>query len=89
MEDVKSVQYLIFPLVTLTKTNFILLYRAKKLRFMKFSKKGNPNKHILTERLNDINESKKNLITLQSIMTIKNPMKSLTKTFTMAQVFYI
>ena len=61
---------------------------GQKIKFMTFSKKTNSNKQILTERFNDM-ITKKNLITLQLIMTIKNSIKTLTKTFIMAQIFYI
>ena len=60
--------------------------QGNKIKFKIFSKKTNPNQHILTESLTEM-MSQEDLITLQAIITIKTLIK--TFTFTMAQIFYI
>ena len=60
--------------------------QGNKIKFKIFSKKTNPNQHILTESLNEM-MSQEDLITLQAIITIKTLIK--TFTFAMAQIFYI
>ena len=75
----------IFHSMTLTITSFIL--QGKKIKFTKFSKKTNSNEHILTERLNNMTNQKE--FDNPSAYYDYNPIKTLTKSFMMAQIFYI
>ena len=79
------IQNLFFHSMTLTITSFIL--QGKKIKFTKFSKKTNSNKHILTEHLNNMTNQKE--FDNPSAYYDYNPIKTLTKSFMMAQIFYI
>ena len=78
----------IFPFDGIDNNELHSFIQGKKIKFITFSKKTNPNQYILTGCLNDM-MNQEEFITLQPIMTIKNSMNTLTKTFTMTQIFYI
>ena len=75
----------IFPFNDIDNNELHSIIQGKKIKSTTFSKKTNPNEHILTETLN----RKKNLITLQLVITIKNSVKAFTKTLARAQIFYM